>query len=70
MGPETHLAIDLLDHILYAELVSSVVRRDGMSRIASHSDLVWLDHTLLTVLVEYPEGVALCPEDDADGRLT
>ena len=51
----TYQAVDLLDVVVDAQFVAFGVSRDGTVRVAAHGDLVRLDVTDLTVLVEDAE---------------
>ena len=65
----THLAVDLLDIVIFAQFVTFRVYRDRPIRVSSHGNLVRLHHADVTVLIQDAERVALGFEDDADGLL-
>ena len=65
----THLAVDLLNIVIFAQFVTFRVYRDRPIRVSSHGNLVRLHHADVTVLIQDAERVALGFEDDADGLL-
>jgi hypothetical protein len=62
----TDLPFNLLDVVLYAELVTFRVRSNGTIRVPPHRDLVRLHQSYLTILVKNTEGVSLGFENDTD----
>lgn len=61
-----YLAVNFLDIVVDAEFMTFRICSDSSMGVTTHRDLMWLDETDLSVLIEHSEGISLRLEDDAD----